>query len=82
METRPATIFDTTTQLRAFDASAFDSGDEAWVRIPTRVRPGPIPFTGCKFILDRASTAADDDNEVVTVGPTGAAGRWIRWSES
>lgn len=68
LETRPSMgEFPDTAALEAFDATPFSNGEQAFV-----------VSTGETYRLVRSSTAAPDGLDVLSVGPSGAAGRWIR----
>lgn len=67
LETRTKTTVDTVQTLSGLDATPFDSGELAFVRV-----------SGETYRLSREDTQAADGFNVLAVGPQGSAGRWLR----
>lgn len=73
LETRTITTMATPAALTALDASPFNSGELAWV---TSLATG---MSLALFVLKREDiTSVVDNVNVIAVGPTGSAGRWLR----
>lgn len=73
LETRVKTTVETTADLEALDATPFDSGELAYVKIT-------ILNVGQLYRLDREDTTTPVDGfNTLSVGPSGSVGRWKRF---
>lgn len=71
LETRTKTTVETSSALEGLDATPFDSGESAYVRA-----------TGQTYELSREDVSNPDGFNVLSVGPTGSVGRWLRKTSS